>query len=134
MTQTIPDFSSAHFAQVEQMLAERYRKTVQVELAEAEIRLDADAEELTACPVMYWEARGAHFVVFRLAEQRFRGQFYYSEAQQYGTGREGFDTLHDCVQTLLQVQSDHERQMAGLRSGLTAVDALDGSYNGPTIV
>lgn len=134
MTQTIPDFSAADLDQVMSLLAARYRTAIPVELAEVEILVDGDDEQLVPCPGMYWEARGAHFVVIRLGAQGFRGQFYYSEAQQYGTGRERFETLHDCVQTLLQVQSDHERQMAGLRSGLIAVDAIEGRDDGPSVV
>ncbi len=134
MTQTVPDFSAADLDQVKQLLAERYRHPVPVELAEAEVQLDAAAEQLTVCPALYWEERGAHFVVIRVAEKLFRGQFYYSEAQQYATGREVIESLHDCVVTLLQVQADHERQMAGLRNGLKAAAAVENDYNGPAVV
>jgi hypothetical protein len=57
-----------------------------------------------------------------VAAKRFRAQFYYGEAEQFGVGKDEFDELGDCVVTLLQVQSDHERQMQGIRSGMTAVD------------
>jgi len=36
------------------------------------------------------------------------------------------------VVTLLQVQSDHERQMKGVRSGMTASDFDD--YDGPLVI
>jgi hypothetical protein len=71
---------------------------------------------------LYWQERGANFVVFKVAAKRFRAQFYYGEAEQFGVGKDEFDELGDCVVTLLQVQSDHERQMQGIRSGMTAVD------------
>lgn len=134
MMQTIRDFSPSELDEVTQMLAMRYRNPVSVEPVEAEIQVDPEGEELASCPGLYWEARGAHFVVFRLAEDSYRGQFYYSEAQQYSTGREQFDSLQDCVTTLLQVQADHERQMAGLSSGLKAADSVDGEYDGPSLV
>lgn len=131
----IPDFTDAEHKLVAQTLIERYGHAVALEAAEAEIGNDAAGQALTTCPILYWEERGAHFVVFKLAEGRFRGQFFYSEATQYGTGRDSFDNLGDCVITLLQVQSDHERQMAGIRSGMTSKDIKDGGdYDGPLVI
>jgi len=134
MTDKIPDISPSDLDEITQLLAMRYRAPVEVEPIEGEIQFDAEGEELTTCPGLYWEARGAHFVVFRLAEDSYRGQFYYSEAQQYSTGRDHFWNLRDCVTTLLQVQADHERQMAGLSSGLRAADSIGGDYDGPSLV
>lgn len=134
MTHTISDISPSELDEVTQMLAMRYRNPVVVEPVEAEIQVDPEGEELASCPGLYWEARGAHFVVFRFAEGSYRGQFYYSEAQQYSTGRDQFGSLQECVTTLLQVQADHERQMAGLSSGLRAADSIAGEYDGPSLV
>lgn len=134
MTQKTPDFSPSELDDIAQMLAMRYRSPVPVDPVEAEIQVDPEGEELVSCPGLYWQARGAHFVVFRVSEGTYRGQFYYSEAQQYSTGRDQFESLRDCVTTLLQVQADHERQMAGLSSGLKAADSIDGDYAGPSLV
>jgi hypothetical protein len=106
---------------------------VPVETAEAEIGLGDDTE-LTTCPVLYWEERGAHFVVFKVAEGRYRAQFFYSEVAQFGTGKGDMDNLGDCLVTVLQVQSDHERQMAGVRSGATAKDITGDDYDGPLVI
>ncbi len=133
MTDPIPPFTEDEQRTVAEALHKRYREAVSLEEAEAEVQLNPDDEDLTECPVLYWAARGTHHIIFKLGEQRFRGQFFYSETQQFGTGRDDFDTLADCVTTLLQVQADHERQMAMLRTGLSAVDRLDGDYNGPSI-
>ena len=133
MTQPIPDFSDSERQLVVQSLLERYGRIVPLQAVEAEIQLDPESDDLTISPVIYWEERGAHFVVFKLGEGRFRAQFFYSEPQQYGTGRDLFDNLGDCIVTLLQVQSDHERQMKGIRSGMTSLDIQD-DYDGPLIV
>ncbi len=130
---TIADFSSTERQLVAQTLLERYGRSVPLEEADAELELQADSGELTLCPTMYWEERSAHFVIFKTGDSRFRAQFFYSEAQQFGTGKEEFDNIGDCVVTLLQVQSDHERQMKGIRSGMTALD-FDEDYHGPLIV
>jgi len=128
---SVPNFNEAELKLANQTLVERYGRAVPIETAEAEIGLGDDGE-LDTCPVLYWEERGAHFVVFKIADSRYRAQFFYSEAQQFGTGKDSFDNLGDCLVTVLQVQSDHESQMAGIRSGATAKDFDD--YDGPLMV
>jgi hypothetical protein len=137
MTKPIPDFTNSERQLVSQTLAERYGKQTLVETADAELQLDPLSEHFTTCPTVYWAERGAHFVVFKVANKRFRAQFYYAEAEQFGVGKDEFDELGDCLITLLQVQSDHERQMQGVRSGMTAVDfdrANDGEDPFPPII
>ncbi|HTY04140.1 MAG TPA: hypothetical protein VMC81_10470 [Rhodocyclaceae bacterium] len=137
MAQTPPDFTDIEIKLVGQTLRERYGRDVDIQLAEAEVQLDPEGEQLTTCAVAYWQERGAHFVVFKLAPSRFRAQFFYSEATQYGTGKDSFDNLGDCVITLLQVQADHEAQMQGIRSGMTRLDIKEDSgdgYTGPLVI
>ncbi len=130
----IADFNEADLRLAQQTLRERYGHEVTIDIAEAEIGLGEENTELTICPVLYWQERGAHFVVFKIADSRYRAQFFYSEAQQFGTGKDSFDNLGDCLVTVLQVQSDHERQMAGVRSGATAKDLAGDDYDGPLVV
>lgn len=117
----ISDFTDADRWVAETTLKERYGRPIEVELADSEIRLDPAAAEITVCPTFYWEERGVEFVVFKIAENRYRSQFYYSIAEQYGTGRD-FDDLAECVTTTLQLQADHEKDRAGATSGKTAAD------------
>ncbi len=133
MAEPIAHFTDDEQRTVEEALRKRYREEVPLEMADAEIQLNPEDGDLTECPVLYWAARGTHHVIFKLGEGRFRGQFFYSETQQFGTGRDDFADLGECVTTLLQVQADHERQMKMLRTGLSAVDRLDDEYNGPPI-
>jgi hypothetical protein len=127
----ITDFSDAEQRLVADLLRQRYGVPVAVDLADSELRLDPLDEEMLLCPTLYWTARGAHFVVFRVAPDRYRCQFFYTDADHYGTGRDEYDALETCVQTLLQVQSDHERASAGAVSGATAADLGDDEYLGP---
>lgn len=117
----VPDFTDADRWVVETALKERYGERVAVEPADSEIRLDAASDEITLCPTLYWEKRGVEFVIFKVAENRFRSQFYYSITEQYGTGRD-FDDLADCVVTTLRLQADHEKDRAGATSGKTGAD------------
>ncbi len=129
----IPDFTEAEHKLVSTLLFERYGKLVPTQLADSELQLGADPTQLSLCPTLYWNERGAHFVVCKVAADRFRCQFFYSEAEQYGTGRDEYDDIGTCVLTLLQVQSDHERQLANISSGATAAN-LDDDYDGPLVV
>lgn len=118
----IPDFTANERQLVAQTLRERYGQPVEAQTADAELCLDPEGKELTTRPSLFWEERGAHFVIFKMGEAQFRCQFYYSDTEQFGTGHEIYDNVGDCVVDLLQVQSDHERTLAGVRSGMTAVD------------
>jgi hypothetical protein len=130
----IPDFADADRRYVESLLEGRYGTPIAVELADSELLLGPADEDMSVCPTLYWTARGAHFVVFRVAAGRYRCQFFYSDADQYGTGRDDYTDLGDCVRTLLQVQADHERESAGASSGATAADLRDDEYHGPALL
>jgi len=130
---TIPDFTEAERKRIPVILLERYGKLIPIQLADSELQLGADPADLSLCPTIYWNERGAHFIVCKVGESRYRCLFFYSDAEQYGTGRDEYDNLNTCVLTLLQVQSDHERQLANISSGATAANLKD-DYHGPLMV
>ena len=134
MNATTPDFTAAEQQLVEQLLFARYGKPVALEIAESELQLDPAQPALTDCPTFYWTERGAHFVVCKVAPGMFRSQFFYSENEQFGTGRPEYDDLEHCVKVLLQVQSDHERQRSNLFSGATGAALEGGEYLGPPVI
>jgi hypothetical protein len=68
-----------------------------------------------------------------VAVDRCRCQFFYSETEQYGIGHDEYNSLGDCAVTLLQVQSDHERQLANITSGVTQAD-IEEDYHGPVMI
>lgn len=117
----ISDFTDADRWVVETALKERYGRRIEVEAADSEIKLDPAAAEITVCPTFYWEEHGIEFVLFKIAENCFRSQFYYSITEQYSTGRD-FDDLAECVTTTLRLQADHEKDRAGATSGKTGAD------------
>ncbi len=133
MQDTTPDFTDTEQGLVARLLFQRYAKLVPLQLADSELRLDADSERLTLCPTLYWSERGAQFVVCKVAADRYRCQFFYSETEQYGTGSPEYHDLEKCVMTLLQVQSDHERQMANIASSANT-HLRDDDYSGPVVI
>lgn len=108
----IPDFTDMEFSLVRETVAERFQKDVEIFRIEGEVRMDPEDRELVPCHGLYWKERNANFVIFKTGDGRFRCQFYYRVHQQYGTGKFEYTDLGDCVVTLLQVQSDHERKAA----------------------
>ena len=104
------NFSQDELNAVKDTLQERFKKSIETQLADVELRLNPSSSVLTPCPAIYWEARGCHFIICKLGEGRFKNQFYYRVHEQFGTGREEYDDIVDCVVTLLQVQADHEAE------------------------
>jgi hypothetical protein len=128
----IPDFDDGERWLVESCLKERYGHIVSPQAADVELRLAPGDAALTACPTLYWEERGAAFVVAKVGEGRWRTMFFYPAepgGEQYGAGRPEYDDLADCVMSVLRAQADHEKQRLGVGSGDTALELTDD--NGP---
>ncbi len=134
MSSVVSDFTWAEQELVTKLLAQRYGNPVATRPPDAKLQLDPARDELTSCPTLYWSEQGAQFVVCKTGERRYRCQFFYSDAEQFGTGRQEYRDLEECVRTLLQVQSDHGRERTGLFSGATAADIDDDEYHGPAIL
>lgn len=134
---TIHDFTSNEQHIVSQALLERYGKVVLLQLADSELQLEPEPAPPSVCPTLFWSERGADFVICKVGENRYRCQFFYSPIEQFGTGREIYDDLAECVTTLLQVQADHEKTRQGVPSGASRAE-LDGKadddYDGPLVI
>jgi hypothetical protein len=72
-------------------------------------------------------------VVCKVAPERYRCRFFYSGTEHYGTGHDEYNSPGDCILTLLQIQSDHERQPANISYGATLAN-IDDDYHGPTVI
>jgi hypothetical protein len=132
----IPEFTDREFQLVNQILFERYGRLVPLQTAEVELLLDPADKQPAACPALYWGELGAEFIVAKAGEQRFRCQFFYSENEVFGTGRDSYDNLGDCVTNLLQIQADHHGTRSAALSETLGDKAptLDEDYHGPVII
>ena len=122
------DIDDAERWVVESALRERYGRRVQAQLADVELKLAPGDGQLTACPTLYWEERGAAFVIAKVGDGRYRTMFFYPaevQGEQYGTGRPEYDDLLECVTTALRLQADHEKDRKGAWSGTTAEELND---------
>ncbi len=125
----IPDFDDGERWLVESCLKERYGRIVTTQPADVELRIAPGDAQLTACPTLYWEERGAAFVVAKVGGGRWRAMFFYPAepgGEQYGGGRAEYDDLAECVTSVLRAQADHEKQRLGVGSGDTAADLAAG--------
>lgn len=124
------DFDDGERWLVESCLKERYGRIVATQAADVELQLAPGDEQLTSCPTLYWEERGAAFVVAKVGAGRWRTMFFYPAdpaGEQYGAGRAEYDDLVECVTAALRAQADHEKQRLGVASGKTARDLAAGN-------
>lgn len=133
---SIPEFTDNESHLVSQILLERYGRIVPLQNVEVDMLLDAASAEPTPCPALYWSQLGAEFIVAKTGDQRFRCQFFYSENEVFGTGRDTYDNLGDCVTNMLQLQADHHAtRAAALPQGAERqAPTSDEDYHGPVII
>ena len=111
---TIPDITETEQWIMRTTLRERYGHDLEIQLADAEVRLHASDRELTPCPVIFWQSEdGCHFVIFKVGERAYRCQFFYKPYKQMGTGLEQYDDLAECAVALLQAQADFVAEERG---------------------
>jgi len=118
----IPDLDDAERWVIESTLRERYGERVATHPADTELQLNSGDPTLTACPTLYWEGRGAAFLIVKVADGRYRAMFFYpddSNEEQFSTGKAEYDDLLECVVAVLRTQADHEKERGGVRSGKT---------------
>lgn len=132
----IPDFTDSEWQLVNQILLERYSRLVPLQIADVELQLDPASAAPTTCPALYWNELGAEFIVAKVAEQKFHCQFFYSTSEIFGTGRDSYDNLGDCVTTLLRLQADHQStRSAALTETLgNKAPTQDEGYHGPLVI
>ena len=76
MHEPIPDFNDTELWAIRQVVSERLHKEIDIQSADAELRLDPSDCDLTHCPVVYWKEQGRHFEIFKVGEKNFSNQFF----------------------------------------------------------
>lgn len=103
----IPDFTDAEIAAVRGVLVRCCRRDVLIHLAQSEFSLEDDGT--VGCPTVYWHERGANFIVFKCAADRYRARFFYTPHEHFGSEIGEFDHPGECVRAVLRAQAEHER-------------------------
>ncbi len=115
---SIPGFSTSDLALTRVTLKERFGFDVDVQEAETEVRLSPGDRELAKCPAVFWQVEKCSFVVAKTGPAGYRAMFFYSIKDRFGTSKEEYDNLGDCLITLLKVQEkEHARRLqeSGIR-------------------
>ena len=115
---SIPGFSASDLSLARACLKERFGRDVEVSEVETEVRLSPADRELAQCPALYWKEEGCAFVVAKTGPATYRAMFFYSVKDRFGTGKEEYDNLGDCIIMMLKVQEEeHQRrsQETGIR-------------------
>ena len=121
-TVVMPDFTETELEDIQSILENRYKESVETFLADCEIQPDRDNNEIVECPALFWHARNCNFVVVKISDDQFRGQFFYHPEEHFGGDQPEYTNAVNCTLALLQSQSDHEREQHGVRSGITGSD------------
>ena len=116
------EFSRFEIATVQANVDARWgRSKVELLLADVGLR-SKDRNEIMEYPALFWSVNECNFVIQKLARQRYRCQFFYSDLEQYGTDIDVFDDLDICTRRLLQLQADFQSQREGNFPGSGAPD------------
>ena len=107
----IPDLTDNEVWIIQSTVNERYRAEVPLHLADAEVQLDPQSDELTSCPAVFWDQDGTSFVILKVGESRYRCQFFGRDLEMYAPSKPEYDELAECAVTLLQTQADHQREI-----------------------
>jgi len=108
-TTMLLEFTDIEIATIRELLTRRYEKDIEIHLADSDMTLE-DEKEPREFPTVFWHARGANFMVIKTGMFGFRTQFFYTPHEQFDTGVDEFNSLGQCVSTVLQVQAEHEKQ------------------------
>ena len=109
---SVPAFTAADLSLAHACLKERFGFDVDVQEVETEVRLSPGDRELVQCPALYWQVEKCAFVVAKSGPAGYRAMFFYSVKDRFGTGKEEYDNLGDCLITLLKVQEDAHAKRA----------------------
>lgn len=129
-----PNFTDPERKLVQQTLLERYGAPVPLQEVEVELQLDPPSPVLTECHAYYWQRDGAEFVICKAGLGDYRAQFFYGPDEIFGTGTDTYDSLGDCVVSLLQVQATHAAQQKGSPAKRTQPEITGDDYDGPMVI
>ena len=116
------DYTEQECQAVQQVLNERYNSLIEVHLADCEVQPDKDRNERIERPAIFWSALDCSFVLINMADDEFRGFFFYQPNEHFASSLQTYSNAVNCVIALLQSQADQFGESQGYVSGATAAD------------
>jgi hypothetical protein len=117
MPQPIVDYTDEQVSAVQTLINNHYGEETELQLGDSEVQIDPKLEEVTPCPVIFWNASECNFVIIKTGEDQYRAQYFYTPHEQVSTQQVFFTVVEDCVNAILREQSNDERKSGGVTSG-----------------
>ncbi len=120
MTQPIVDYTDEQVSAVRTLINNHYGEETELHLGDSEVQIDPKIEEVTRCPVIFWNASECNFVIIKTGEDQYRAQYFHTPHEQVSTQQVFFTVVEDCVNAILREQSNDERKSGGVTSGTSS--------------
>jgi len=110
----IPDTTETELWVMRTTLKELCRRAIDLQVADADVRISPADRALTRWPVMAWQSDdGCVVAIFKVGEHAYRCPFFYKPHNQMGAGRLEYDDLTECTVALPQAQTDYAAEERG---------------------
>ena len=107
---------------VQQVLNERYKSPIEIHLADCEVQPDKELDERVECPAIFWSDLNCNFVLIEMADDEFKGFFFYQPDEHFASTQQPYSDAANCVIAILQSQADQFGESQGYVSGATAAE------------
>ena len=116
------DYTENELDSIQQVLNHRYKTEIEIFLADCEVQLDKEKDEIVERPAVYWRALDCNFVVVKMDENRFEGRYFYQPSEHFTNAQQEYSDVVNCVTALLRSQADQSKEVKGVTSGLTGAE------------
>ena len=116
------DYTENELDSIRQVLSHRYKAEIEIFLADCEVQLDKEKDEVVERPAVYWRAMDCNFIVVKLDQNRFEGRYFYQPSEHFSNAQQEYSDVVNCVTALLRSQADQSKEVKGVTSGLTGAE------------
>ena len=116
------DYTENELNSIQQVLNHRYKAEIEIFLADCEVQLDKEKDEIVERPAVYWRALDCNFVVVKMDQDKFEGRYFYQPSEHFSDAQQEYSDVANCVTALLRNQADQYKEVKGVTSGLTGAD------------
>ena len=116
------DYTENELDSIQQVLNYRYKAEIEIFLADCEVQLDKENDEIVERPAVYWRALDCNFIVVKMDQNRFEGRYFYQPSEHFSDVQQEYSDVVNCVTALLRKQADQSKEVKGVTSGLTGAE------------
>ena len=116
------DYTENELDSIRQVLNHRYKAEIEIFLADCEVQLDKENDEIVERPAVYWRVLDCNFIVVKMDQNRFEGRYFYQPSEHFSDVQQEYSDVVNCVTALLRSQADQSKEVKGVTSGLTGAE------------